>query len=129
MLMLDRKCLRITRLSISVPARKVSRIAPKPARKLTQSVRSSPMTLPATAPTMISMRATETATRIEMIEASRARPSQTADASHTFSIRSEEHTSELQSLMRISYAVFCLKKKTHKKTKKKQTQHKTARDH
>src|SRR3546814_18608734 len=33
--------------------------------------------------------------------------------------RSEEHTSELQSLMRISYAVFCLKKKTkkHKKTK------------
>src|SRR3546814_8942684 len=29
------------------------------------------------------------------------------------SARSEEHTSELQSLMRISYAVFCLKKKTH----------------
>src|SRR3546814_10617022 len=28
--------------------------------------------------------------------------------------RSEEHTSELQSLMRISYAVFCLQKKTHK---------------
>src|SRR3546814_3056771 len=32
--------------------------------------------------------------------------------------RSEEHTSELQSLMRISYAVFCLKKKNNKKTKK-----------
>src|SRR3546814_2049838 len=32
-----------------------------------------------------------------------------ADAEHH---RSEEHTSELQSLMRISYAVFCLKKKT-----------------
>src|SRR3546814_9263631 len=30
-------------------------------------------------------------------------------------IRSEEHTSELQSLMRISYAVFCLQKKTNKK--------------
>src|SRR3546814_8627060 len=30
--------------------------------------------------------------------------------------RSEEHTSELQSLMRISYAVFCLKKKKHTKT-------------
>src|SRR3546814_1069951 len=30
------------------------------------------------------------------------------------SFRSEEHTSELQSLMRISYAVFCLKKKTKK---------------
>src|SRR3546814_2763859 len=35
-------------------------------------------------------------------------------------LRSEEHTSELQSLMRISYAVFCLKKKTH--TKHHQTQ-------
>src|SRR3546814_4741905 len=33
-------------------------------------------------------------------------------------IRSEEHTSELQSLMRISYAVFCLKKKN--KTQKKE---------
>src|SRR3546814_9192972 len=30
--------------------------------------------------------------------------------------RSEEHTSEVQSLMRISYAVFCLKKKTIKRT-------------
>src|SRR3546814_9719586 len=35
-------------------------------------------------------------------------------------IRSEEHTSELQSLMRISYAVFCLKKK-RKRTKTRQT--------
>src|SRR3546814_9440653 len=34
---------------------------------------------------------------------------QTPDRKH----RSEEHTSELQSLMRISYAVFCLKKKKH----------------
>src|SRR3546814_5138468 len=31
-------------------------------------------------------------------------------------LRSEEHTSELQSLMRISYAVFCLKKKTKTQT-------------
>src|SRR3546814_2029217 len=31
----------------------------------------------------------------------------------SFMQRSEEHTSELQSLMRISYAVFCLKKKNH----------------
>src|SRR3546814_8057552 len=30
-----------------------------------------------------------------------------------WAFRSEEHTSELQSLMRISYAVFCLKKKKH----------------
>src|SRR3546814_7820915 len=33
-----------------------------------------------------------------------------AGASSNASVRSEEHTSELQSLMRISYAVFCLKK-------------------
>src|SRR3546814_3144282 len=33
-------------------------------------------------------------------------------------IRSEEHTSELQSLMRISYAVFCLKKKKQYKIKR-----------
>src|SRR3546814_5274540 len=33
--------------------------------------------------------------------------------------RSEEHTSELQSLMRISYAVFCLKKKTNNRRKNK----------
>src|SRR3546814_6851919 len=35
-----------------------------------------------------------------------------------FAQRSEEHTSELQSLMRISYAVFCLKKKKQQHTKK-----------
>src|SRR3546814_3886908 len=40
--------------------------------------------------------------------------------------RSEEHTSELQSIMRISYAVFCLKKK--KKSKKTRKIHYT-RDH
>src|SRR3546814_2427891 len=35
--------------------------------------------------------------------------------------RSEEHTSELQSLMRTSYAVFCLKKKKNKQSKTTQT--------
>src|SRR3546814_2498998 len=35
-------------------------------------------------------------------------------------LRSEEHTSELQSLMRISYAVFCLKKKNNKTKRKTQ---------
>src|SRR3546814_7570544 len=38
----------------------------------------------------------------------------TSDISIPVSLRSEEHTSELQSLMRISYAVFCLKKKKRK---------------
>src|SRR3546814_6500883 len=47
----------------------------------------------------------------------------------TASARSEEHTSELQSLMRISYAVFCLKKKkqktNHNQTNSTQTHHKS----
>src|SRR3546814_3626621 len=42
-------------------------------------------------------------------------PADSADSS-----RSEEHTSELQSLMRISYAVFCLKKKKEKNKQKRQ---------
>src|SRR3546814_5055858 len=44
-----------------------------------------------------------------------------------YQVRSEEHTSELQSLMRISYAVFCLKKKKRHKYKQKieiETSHK-----
>src|SRR3546814_1342513 len=44
-----------------------------------------------------------------------------ASANNLFTLtnRSEEHTSELQSLMRISYAVFCLKKKTKLRTERK----------
>src|SRR3546814_3143377 len=40
----------------------------------------------------------------------------TRPATRDASLRSEEHTSELQSLMRISYAVFCLKKKKQTNT-------------
>src|SRR3546814_5932858 len=40
----------------------------------------------------------------------------TVDGNPVEAPRSEEHTSELQSLMRISYAVFCLNKKTNNKT-------------
>src|SRR3546814_7075606 len=48
-------------------------------------------------------------------EAALRRFGEVADFCVTSLARSEEHTSELQSLMRISYAVFCLKKnKTHK---------------
>src|SRR3546814_8998609 len=42
--------------------------------------------------------------------------------------RSEEHTSELQSLMRISYAVFCLKKKNNQNQEKQQNNNHT-QDH
>src|SRR3546814_2184811 len=41
--------------------------------------------------------------------------------------RSEEHTSELQSLMRISYAVFCLKKKKHQTPTKKKNNRQMSR--
>src|SRR3546814_6484391 len=48
--------------------------------------------------------------------AHRRRPDQRDQPGQRKSVRrSEEHTSELQSLMRISYAVFCLKKKKHNK--------------
>src|SRR3546814_10915347 len=53
-------------------------------------------------------------------EAAQKKPSASADGSSRRmgkpKRRSEEHTSELQSLMRISYAVFCLKKKKHTTT-------------
>src|SRR3546814_6890976 len=45
----------------------------------------------------------------------------TTSTSVASSGRSEEHTSELQSLMRISYAVFCLKKKKNTKQKSKES--------
>src|SRR3546814_3663866 len=44
-------------------------------------------------------------------------------------VRSEEHTSELQSLMRISYAVFCLKKKKNTKTTNKYISEETKQHH
>src|SRR3546814_2112226 len=74
-------------------------------------------------------RARERAPHLARIEhgahgSSRRKPSSSAATSSAWvrngacppcSTRSEEHTSELQSLMRISYAVFCLKKKKIKK--------------
>src|SRR3546814_1605710 len=45
-------------------------------------------------------------------ELSRSSDHATVQLQELVAARSEEHTSELQSLMRISYAVFCLKKKT-----------------
>src|SRR3546814_3182551 len=50
----------------------------------------------------------------------RGRPPDGSTAGHRPDCRSEEHTSELQSLMRITYAVFCLKKKKQKKNRQRQ---------
>src|SRR3546814_3426485 len=57
-------------------------------------------------------RSTRTATATAVAEDRQGRIIGTG-TSTCFIQRSEEHTSELQSLMRISYAVFCLKKKNH----------------
>src|SRR3546814_10517217 len=58
---------------------------------------------------------------LPVISASETREEMHEEVSH----RSEEHTSELQSLMRISYAVFCLKKKKriNKKLQRKKRNH------
>src|SRR3546814_9356560 len=53
------------------------------------------------------------------------RTSIVADDGQLVGERSDEHTSELQSLMRISYAVFCLKKKTSKTTESQRTSTRT----
>src|SRR3546814_8546309 len=50
---------------------------------------------------------------LELYAMARAMDRDPSDLYRTLVARSEEHTSELQSLMRISYAVFCLKKKIH----------------
>src|SRR3546814_8651556 len=60
------------------------------------------------------------AARARAVASDGARPAHASDVAPVLRIspygRSEEHTSELQSLMRISYAVFCLKKKKKHKT-------------
>src|SRR3546814_7624181 len=57
---------------------------------------------------------------VKIVETAGYKPQEHVDgleaAGHPGEDRSEEHTSELQSLMRISYAVFCLKKKNNKET-------------
>src|SRR3546814_9276842 len=60
---------------------------------------------------------------------SKAGPFQTLNVSGRSVRRSEEHTSELQSLMRISYAVFCLKKKKINITHTVSVEHRHHRRH
>src|SRR3546814_5443733 len=64
--------------------------------------------------TCVRARSTRSASRSALLRvASLARPT---PAKSILPFRSEEHTSELQSLMRISYAVFCLQKTNHTNT-------------
>src|SRR3546814_941650 len=80
-------------------------ISPSSVPAASTTVTAQPVRLSSPAlPVMTSVAAISSPGRGESISATGATSSATAS-------RSEEHTSELQSLMRISYAVFCLKKK------------------
>src|SRR3546814_7264854 len=90
--------------------------------RMPASMAASPCISPSTSMSGASSCRRARAARILSAEGLSAVPKLECDSSATFgwipkrrtSARSEEHTSELQSLMRISYAVFCLKKKiTH----------------
>src|SRR3546814_2189010 len=67
----------------------------------------------ATMPPPIKKRADKFLSNPKMIEVARTASRNENIEQFLVKTRSEEHTSELQSLMRISYAVFCLKKKKH----------------
>src|SRR3546814_8593381 len=67
------------------------------------------------------VRTVPTPTRIATKISASMSPFAKASTMLSGTMRSEEHTSELQSLMRHSYAVFCLKKKKHKNHKEKRT--------
>src|SRR3546814_1027596 len=69
-----------------------------------------------TAPPAATMPAGMTSRRSVIAEAPAISRRSQPSARNSRMARSEEHTSELQSLMRISYAVFCLKKKKELKT-------------
>src|SRR3546814_4495324 len=61
--------------------------------------------------------------------AARSRASTRCSARSSKDMRSEEHTSELQSLMRISYAVFCLKKKKNQEMSSTRHKYKHTTEH
>src|SRR3546814_5765237 len=70
-----------------------------------------PVASSSSSPTLMSSVVPANASRPDCHAASSARASASAESGTDTATSSEEHTSELQSLMRISYAVFCLKKK------------------
>src|SRR3546814_3668480 len=68
-------------------------------------------TMPVTTP-MFSGKSSATYLNVDAMPNANIAPNTNSSSVNSHTGRSEEHTSELQSLMRISYAVFCLKKKT-----------------
>src|ERR1700694_5182653 len=94
----DQKLRRMTAWSISTPARKVRRIAPNPASQLIQSLSSRWRRLPAMAPTMISVSATETVNQTDNTDAASARPIHNPAISQTFATGTSLHHRALQRL-------------------------------
>src|SRR3546814_6380962 len=92
---------RATRMTHSFPTRRSSDLGPRLARARKAKARGGS---PARGPCSIG----QLNLRLQRLRGGISAPS--------FKQRSEEHTSELQSLMRISYAVFCLKKKKRTNT-------------
>src|SRR3546814_1934878 len=83
-----------------------------------QGVAAEPEATVAAALTKLGADGVDTAAVAALLDAALIAPVLTAHPTEVRrkSMRSEEHTSELQSLMRISYAVFCLKKKKQQQT-------------
>src|SRR3546814_9960553 len=91
----------------------VTTSVPPALRQLTVAVMSQPGRAAAGALTLISTRPALTSSDTWKAPAAAADPSAVSTfRSYRPGARSEEHTSELQSIMRISYAVFCLKTQT-----------------
>src|SRR3546814_983963 len=91
-----------------------ARPRPNPAKitsaRGTGRIRAAPMAAPMKGPVQgVAMKAASTPVQKE--------PAEPGFSARLLPARSEEHTSELQSLMRISYAAFCLKKKKNKRHK------------
>src|SRR3546814_2433439 len=99
----------------SCPTRRSSDLSTRPRRTSTATAARAPLPQARVSPTPRS----NTRKRMRSRATTCAKPTLADSANAGDCCRSEEHTSELQSLMRISYAVFCLKKK--KKTKEKRS--------
>src|SRR3546814_1049008 len=106
-----RTLLNIARPAFSVPLKNAPPTAPTPAESAISETTSPRLVSPPRLARAIIFDGSSAAVRLALMAASRKAARAIVDASPAPTARSEEHTSELQSLMRISYAVFCLKKK------------------
>src|SRR3546814_4702018 len=102
-------------------------------QRVVRAIRSAPSGSPARNPQALDISMSPGAipvSRARMPDTPAMRPAPSSISAAARPMRSEEHTSELQSLMRISYAVFCLKKKTTNELERREPPlHIVERDH